>query len=202
VAKQQFDQETQVGPSDSYVDNLPSGSTLQTDAENLRDDLNALRSQVRRIIHGLALTGKWFDDPATVFGGDASLKALFGSLGNAATVRSETGQFTVPFAVSVHNLVYITDSMAADKADNTSKLTIPVAGIVIEKPTNTTATLTFFGVVTGFTGLTPGADLFLGEDGGIIMPPLPTTPGTVIQKVGQALSPTILLLDPDTPIVL
>lgn len=202
MAKQRFDQETQVGPSDSYVDNLPSGSTLQTDAENLRDDLNALRSQVRRIIHGLSLTGKWYDDPASSFGGDASLKALYQALGNASTVKSETGQFTVPSSVVYHDLVYITGSMSADKADNASKTTAPIVGIVVEKPTNTTATLVFFGIVTGFSGLIPGTDLFLGNSGGIIAPPLPETEGTVIQKIGQALSATTLFLDPDTPIVL
>jgi len=202
VAKQRFDQETQVGPSDSYVDDLSSGSTLQTDAENLRDDLNALRSQVRRIIHGLSLTGKWYDDPASVFGGDASLKALIGALGNASTVRSESGQFTVPIGVVFHDLVYMTGGLTADKADNSSLVTAPIVGIVTEKVTDTTATLVFFGVVTGFSGLTPGSDLFLGTSGGIITPPLPETPGTVIQKIGQALSSTTLLLDPDTPIVL
>ena len=202
MAKQQFDQETQVGSSDVYDDSLPSGSALQTDAENLRDDLNALRAQVRHIIHGLSLTGKWYDDPTSVFGADASLKALVSALGNAALVKSESGQFTVPVDVVFHDLVYITGGMTADKADNTSVATAPVAGIVVEKPTDTTATLVFFGIVSGFTGLTPGAQVFLGEEGGIITPPLPETPGTVIQKIGQAISATTLLLDPDTPIVL
>lgn len=202
MAKQQFDQETQVGRSDSYVDSLPSGSTLQTDAENLRDDLNALRSQVRRIIHGLSLVGKWYDDPATAFGGDASLKALFEALGSASTVKSESGQFTCPIGVVFHDLVYLTGDMTVDKADNSAIATTPVVGIVVGKPTDTTATLIFFGVVTGFSGLTPGTDVFLGTNGGIIIPPLPSTPGTVIQKIGQVVSPTTLLLDPDTPVVL
>ena len=201
MAKQQFDQETQVGPSDSYVDTLPSGSTLQTDAENLLNDLNAVRSQLKRIIHGSG-SGKWFDDPETIFGSDASLKALVGALGNASTVRSETGQFTCPTGVAVHDLVYLTGDMTVDTADNSAIATTPIVGIVIDKPTNTTATLVFFGVVAGFTGLTPGADVFLGTNGGIIVPPLPTTPGTVIQKIGQVVSPTTLLLDPDTPVVL
>jgi hypothetical protein len=202
VAKQRFDQETQVDRSDSYEDDLASGSTLETSAENLRDDLNALRSQVRRIIHGLSVAGKWYDDPATVFGADASLKALFSTLGNPSIVQSEAGQFTVPITVVYHDLVYCTGETMADKADNSSVVTAPIIGIVINKPTDTTATLVFFGIVSGFSGLTPGTDLFLGNNGGIIVPPLPETPGTVIQKIGQALNSTTLLLDPDTPIVL
>lgn len=201
MAKQQFDQETQIGSSDAYVDSLPAGSTLQTDAQNLLDDLNAIRSQLKRIIHGSGV-GKWFDDPETVFGSDASLKALVGALGNASTVRSETGQFTCPIGVSLRDVVYLTGDLTVDKADNSAIATTPIVGIVIDKPTNTTATLVFFGIVTGFTGLTPGTDVFLGTNGGIIVPPLPTTSGTVIQKIGQVVSSTTLLLDPDTPVVL
>lgn len=202
MTKQQFDQETQIGQSDVYNDSLPSGSTLETNAQNLRDDLNALRSQVRRIIHGLSAVGAWTDDPGSVFGSDASLKALLGALGNASTVRSDPGQFTVPISVHVLDLVYLTGTLAADTADNSSVSTAPVLGIVLEKPTRTTATLVFFGVVTGLSGLIPNTDLFLGSNGQIIVPPLPETNGTVIQKIGQALNPTTLLLDPDTPIVL
>lgn len=70
------DQETQVGQSDVYQDDLAPGSALETSTASLRDDLNALRSIVRRIVHGVG-AGNWFDDPASIFGGDASLKALF-----------------------------------------------------------------------------------------------------------------------------
>lgn len=76
MAKQLADQETQIGPSDVYDDTLPPGSTLETNALNLRDDENAQRSIVKRIIHGLD-PGNWFDDPVTIFGVDVSLKALF-----------------------------------------------------------------------------------------------------------------------------
>jgi len=201
VGKLVIDQETQVGNSDSYDDSLPSGSTLQTDVQNLRDDLNALRSQFKRVIHGSGF-GKWFDDPETVFGSDASLKALLNSIGNAGQIRSDTGQYTVPSGLQLRRLVYLTGPDTVEHADNSAIATAPVIGMSIEKPTSTTATIVFYGVITGFTGLTPGTDLFLGTDGQIIVPPLPTTPGTVIQKVGQALTSTVLLLDPDTPVVL
>jgi hypothetical protein len=45
-----LDQERQVGPSDVYDDTLPAGSTLESSSTDLRYDLNALRSQVRRLI--------------------------------------------------------------------------------------------------------------------------------------------------------
>lgn len=75
MAKQVLDQETQVGHSDVYDDARTPGSTLQTGATNLRDDLNAKRTQLKRIIHGED-PGHWFDDPVTIFGVDVSLKAL------------------------------------------------------------------------------------------------------------------------------
>jgi hypothetical protein len=76
MAKQQIDQETQIGRSDVYQDDLNPGAPLQNDAKNLRDDLNAKRTQLRRIIHG-SNAGHWYDDPATVYGADISLQALF-----------------------------------------------------------------------------------------------------------------------------
>jgi hypothetical protein len=50
----------QVRNSDDYDDTLAAGPTLETDAETVEDDLNALRSQLRRI------TGKpsWVDAPS------------------------------------------------------------------------------------------------------------------------------------------
>lgn len=78
MAKQKFDQETQVDKSDLFDDARTPGAPLQNDSENLRDDLNALRTQIRRVISG-ADPGSWTDDPATVFGEDVSLKALHAS---------------------------------------------------------------------------------------------------------------------------
>jgi len=195
LAKQLLDQELQVNRSDDYTDNQPAGSTLQTDAESLRDDLNALRSQIKRILYGSGF-GKWYDDPVT------SLQSLLNALGDSSKVVSSSGQFSVPVSSAIRNLVYATGSNEANIADNTSVATAPVVGVIIEKPSTATATLAFFGVITGFTGLTPGDDLFLGVSGGLITPPLPTTPGTVIQKIGQVLSATTILFDPDNPIIL
>jgi hypothetical protein len=210
-----LDQETQIARSDLYSDSLPTGPALQTGATDLRFDLNAIRTQIRRIIHGLGPGGAWTDDPASVFGTDASLKALLfaGGGGGAPGLHAEThepmgadpvgvGHFVVPAAVEVPHLVCTVGSYEADWADNSIAGMSPVVGMVVGKLTSTLAIVAYRGTVIGFTGLTPGADLFLGTSGGIIVPPLPTAIGTVIQRIGQALSESALLLDPSQPIVL
>jgi hypothetical protein len=112
------------------------------------------------------------------------------------------GRFVVPSAVDVTHLVCTTGSYAADWADNSLPGMAPVVGMVVAKLTSTLAVVAYRGTIIGFTGLTPGADLFLGSSGGIIVPPLPDAIGTVIQRIGQALSESSLLLDPSQPIVL
>jgi len=65
-----LDQETQVRHSDVYDDTLAAGSGLESPAaanQNILFDLNALRSQLRRIIdpQGLSGTADWFVDLAS-----------------------------------------------------------------------------------------------------------------------------------------
>lgn len=64
--------------SDAFDDQKSAAqiSTSESTSENYQQFLDYLLSQVKRIIHGDS-AGKWYDDPATVFGGDASLRALF-----------------------------------------------------------------------------------------------------------------------------
>ena len=52
-------QDKQVRPSEAYDDTVPHGVALETDAENLQDDVNALRSQIRRILG----EDNWYDAP-------------------------------------------------------------------------------------------------------------------------------------------
>ena len=101
--------------------------------------------------------------------------------GGAAGQLVSTITFTVPSAVVVGDVVYVTGADTADRADNASLTTGPVAGLVLSKPSSTTAKLLFFGEAPVFVGLAEG-DFFLGTTGGITMTP-PTTVGTVIQKV-------------------
>jgi hypothetical protein len=112
------------------------------------------------------------------------------------------GLYSATVDVAVRDMVYISGSYAVDRADNSVPGRAPIIGAAIAKPTSTSAIVTYFGVIDGYSGLTAGADIFLGTNGGIIEPPLPTTLGLVMQKVGQALSDTALLLDPEQPIAL
>jgi len=124
-------------------------------------------------------------------------------VGSTDGLLSETGAFTVASTVVVRDLVYVSSDYVADLADNTSTTTAPTVGVVWGKPTTVTATILFWGRMTGFSGLPAGEELFLGASGQVITKAsLPTTPGSVIQKVGFALSTTDAFITPQLPIVL
>lgn len=53
--------------------------------------------------------------------------------------------------------------------------------------------------ITGLTGLTLDADYFLSTTPGLITSTAPSTVGNVVQRVGKALSATVLFFYPDTP---
>lgn len=65
-------QETQIRQSDVYDDTLAAGSTLESAAGHIQDDLNGLRSQVKRAIGDT----DWFSDIATVNGKKRAIKDL------------------------------------------------------------------------------------------------------------------------------
>lgn len=56
-------QDVQIFPSDAYNGGLTPGSTLQSGAANIEDDLNALRSQVHNLLK--LQSANWYDDLAT-----------------------------------------------------------------------------------------------------------------------------------------
>jgi len=58
-------QDTQIRNSDVYDDTLAAGLTLETGQTEIEGDLNALRSQVKRLIWGDA-AGNWYDDIPTI----------------------------------------------------------------------------------------------------------------------------------------
>ncbi len=126
-----------------------------------------------------------------------------GGGGAALQIISQT-VFTVPSAVAVGDLVYITGAATADRADNTAQSTTPARGVVFLKPTPTTARLLYSGEQGGFSGLTPGALQFLGTTGGLIEQAGVNglVAGNVIQRVGEAINATTLLFQPGGVIVL
>lgn len=121
--------------------------------------------------------------------------------GSASQVLSAT-IFTVPSITSVRNLVYLTGTDTADRADNTALGTTPARALVFSKPTSTTAILLYQGELAGFSGLTAGAQQFLGTVGGLIETLGALVTGNVIQNVGEAINPTTLLFNPASVTVL
>lgn len=173
-------------------------------AANLKEFFDGMMSQMKRIIHGDD-SGEWHDDISSVFGSDASLKALLAGSGSVVPdkLRSNTGEFVVPSGAAVRDLVFISGSLAATLADNSSIATGPVVALILDKPTATTATLAFAGKIGGFSGLTPGDELFVGSAGGIVTPgSLPNSEGNYMQRIGVALNATSILLSPGEPIIL
>ena len=120
-----------------------------------------------------------------------------------SNITSDSGEFAVLAGVNPNELMYASGSLAATVADNSSLATSPAIGLVLDKPTATTATVLFAGKIAAFAGLTIGADYFMGTAGSIITAgSLPTASGSVIQKIGVAVSATTLLLNIQLPVVL
>jgi len=82
-------------------------------------------------------------------------------------------------------------------ADNTIKR--PVIGLILTKPTATTATVLLIGKATGFSGLTQGATLFLSASGGLTTTP-PAGAGYV-QIIAVAIAPDTVVFSPQLRVV-
>jgi len=58
-------QVTQINPSDTYDDTIAPGSTLETNPSNIEDDLNGLRSMLKRVLY-YTESGNWYDEVPTI----------------------------------------------------------------------------------------------------------------------------------------
>ncbi len=65
-------QATQIRRSEAYDDTLSFGPTLEQGAVSIEDDLNSLRSQIKRILDGTG-AGKWHDNVPSLGGNPAGL---------------------------------------------------------------------------------------------------------------------------------
>lgn len=110
----------------------------------------------------------------------------------AASVEGDA--YTCAAEVSVRDAVYLSGSGAVGKADANDPFKQPVVGLVVSKPTETTCRIIYYGEISGFTGLTVGVSCFLSLTPGEITANPPTSPGSIIQKVGFARSSSTLVV--------
>lgn len=127
------------------------------------------------------------------------------SVASDAIVSSE-GQWTVPAGTAIGNLVRVSGNFTGDFADNGSALTGSSVGMIIAKPTPTTATLVYGGRISGLIGLSVGSSYYLSTVGTMTSTPLDpnliSNSGRVHLFLGQAISGNDLLLRIGEPAVL
>lgn len=103
--------------------------------------------------------------------------------------------YTCPSGVNINDLVYATNvATSVDQANATSLATAPALGFVVSKPIATNCVIAYGGEVSGFVGLVPGASYYIDTvNGGITNIP-PSGAGNIIQRVGTAISTTVLVV--------
>lgn len=98
-------------------------------------------------------------------------------------------------ALSARNLIYINSSGNAMKADADSSAKQATGYVTADVANGATGTGYFGGgIITGFTGLTPGAVYYQSATAGAITTTKPTS--GIVQQVGVALSSTTLMFKP------
>lgn len=105
-----------------------------------------------------------------------------------------SGLYNCDASISVRDAVYLSASGTCAAADADDATKQPLIGIVASKPTATTAVMQYHGEVGGFVGLTPGATYYLSKTPGQITAVAPSDPGDIIQRVGFAKTPNVLVL--------
>ena len=109
-----------------------------------------------------------------------------------------------PSTCAVDDWVFVTGDEVAgviqvDTVDIDDTAKMPAIGIVIEKPTFTTARVQVGGELGTFAGLAPGKPHFVGDDSEIstTRPANPSSGKRSIQVIGFALSSTKLIVKPE-----
>ena len=125
----------------------------------------------------------------------------------AVQLRSGEAVWTVPSSVAVGDIVRVTGNYSAGWASNVAIGNASgVLGVVVDKPTTTTATVAYGGEVTMAIAITAGTSYYLGVDGALITTPLDPIAnagsGLVHKKIGFGISSTKILLHPESEIVL
>jgi hypothetical protein len=151
--------DTQIESSLVYLSTGTPGSTLQTNAVSIEDDLNALRIQVARTLDA-TMAGNWYDDVATVDNKKRSIKqlntgldtletkTLLSRVAMAAGIAVPTGQNYVVLsnsggqdpsgniAIALTSLGVVTAQSSASAAAFSAGETTQIAGQIASQPRN------------------------------------------------------------------
>jgi hypothetical protein len=122
-----------------------------------------------------------------------------------AATAAETRTMTTSEAVAAGDLVNIHDSAGAKVRKADATMAGKEAHGFVRAAALSGAAVTVYpeeNVITGLTGLTPGARQFLHTTAGARTEAAPSTSGQVVQDVGVALSATEMLFRPRQPITL
>lgn len=105
---------------------------------------------------------------------------------------------------TVGKVVYIRADISAGRyvvetADPSTFSKMPAIGMIISKASSTICTVQFRGIVQGiYSGMTPGAMLFVSTTGSLVSsPPTPGPSRMFIQNMGVALGSNVVGLEPD-----
>jgi hypothetical protein len=116
-------------------------------------------------------------------------------------VSADTKTLTASEALVAGNLVNIELTTGQVRKADASNGREADGFVIASFASAAAATVYFEGTVTGLSGLTPGAKLYLGTAGGVTATP-PTTAGHISQRVGKATSATEVTFEPQRTVTL
>lgn len=187
-------QDRQVRNSDDYDDTLAAGPTLETDPENLEADLNGVRSQLKRILHG-ASPGNWFDD-VTFSLEDLTQGRTFIADCLATDV---VGHFVYTTGPEVAGIAQVS------RVDIKVSGKYPTIGLIISKATSTRCVVLNFGEITiSPPTLSPGKTYWVGTDSKAtdVLPVPGVGERVATQAIGYAITAARLVIQPDRQLII
>lgn len=95
----------------------------------------------------------------------------------------------------VGDAVYTNSLGEVRQANNSDISTAKVTGFIISKASATSCKVRLFGLIDTFTGLDVGEEYFLSNISGDIDLTVPTTAGSVISRVGQAIKADLFFIN-------
>lgn len=101
--------------------------------------------------------------------------------------------FGTGMSTQVRDIVKVLSDGSVQTISNNLASSIPygIFGIVYTKPSTTTCEVITAGMISGFSGLTPGAPVWVSETGGLTQTP-PLT--GVLQQIGVSITPTSIFV--------